>query len=213
MTMISSFCKVEQAMRIKASWDDGAKDDLRIADLMSKYNIPTIFYFSALPTGDKEYLSPDQRRQIAKDFEIGSHTMTHPLLTRIDPERARWEIEESRERLAEEFDQDILSFCYPRGYANPELQQMVVEAGYKSGRSTLVGYIHESENPYFEQTTVHVGCDRKEYAGKDWFEYACHMLDEAIKTPDSVYHLWGHSWEVTKYDGWHSLEKLLERLK
>lgn len=200
-------------MKIKSSWDDGSIEDVKLSKLMAKYGIETTFYWPVMTQSDKFMtLSPTQRKNIAKKFEIGSHTITHPLLTRIDVEQARAEIEESREALASEFDQDILKFCYPRGYSNPEIQQMVVEAGYESARSTLVGYIHESENTFFEQTTVHVGCDRKEYAGLPWLDYALKMLEQARKTPNSVFHFWGHGWEITKNNAWGDLETLLENL-
>ncbi len=204
-------------MRVTSSWDDGTKEDLRLAELLKQYRIEAIFYFPfygvlANERVGRTSLSAEERQQIAKDFTIGSHTLTHPLLTRVNPTQAKAEIEYSRVALQDEFGQPIDSFCYPRGYANPELQMMVKDAGYKDARSTLVGYIMESENPYFTQTAVHVGCNRKEYGGQSWLDYAKNLLDEAIKTPDSVYHMFGHSWELTKNDGWHDLEELLKEV-
>lgn len=204
-------------MKIMASFDDGTVEDIRLAELLDKYDIYAIFYFPVYGeiVNEKQgrtSLSKGQRKTIAKSFEIGSHTLTHPKLTRIRPAIAWSEISHSRKYLQDEFGQDVESFAYPRGYANPELQVMVKEAGYTNARSTLVGYIHESENPFFTQTTVHVGYNRKEYAGKTWLEYAKHMLNQALKTPDSVYHLFGHSWEIDKNDGWYDLEELFKEL-
>jgi len=200
-------------MKLLSSWDDCSLEDLKLADLVSRYEIETVFYWPVRPQTHFKTLSPQQRQQIAKSFEIGSHTITHPLLTRVDIEQARTEIEQSREMLADELNQDILKFCYPRGYSNPEIQQIVVESGYESARSTLVGYIHQTENPYFEQTAVHIGCDRKEYAGLGWFEYALFMLEEAKQIPDSVFHFWGHGWELSKNNAWADFEKLLEIIR
>lgn len=202
---------------IQSSWDDGTIEDLRLADLLRSYKIKAIFYFPyyghlANERVGRTSLNQEQRQSIAEDFRIGSHTLTHPLLTRIKPSQAKVEIEHSRMALQDEFSQSIDSFCYPRGYSNPELQMMVKDAGYKDARSTLVGYIHQSENPYFTQTSVHVGAKRKEYGGMSWLDYGKKMLDDAVKTKDSVYHLWGHSWEIDKNDGWHDLEELLKEV-
>lgn len=202
-------------MKILASFDDGTVEDLRVADLLNKYEIPAIFYFPVYPEvvnerHGRKSLNNEQRHEVANLFEIGSHTLTHPLLTRVATSLAAHEIEVSRKLLQEEFGQDINSFCYPRGYSNPELQMMVKLAGYTSARSTLVGHIHESENPYFIQTTVHVACNRKEYGGMQWLDYAKKMLDEAIKTPGSIYYLFGHSWEINQNEGWHDFEDLLK---
>lgn len=205
-------------MIVKASFDDASVEDFRVAALMSKYDIPTIFYFPGYPhfaneRSGKESLTDDQQQLIAAEFEIGSHTMTHPLLTRVPLGRARTEIANSKKFLEAKFNQEIKSFCYPRGYANPDIQQMVAEAGYTNARSTLVGYIHESENPFFEQTTVHIGCNRKEYGGKSWYEYAKYMLKQAKNTANSVYHLWGHGWEIEKYNAWGEFKQLLIEIK
>lgn len=204
-------------MLIKASFDDGTVQDLRVAELMRKYDVETIFYWPVMPEAVNEAagrisLTNKEMSEIAKDFEIGSHTITHPLLTRIPIEQARVEIEQSKTMLEEKFDQNIISFCYPRGYSNPAIQEAVVEAGYLNARSVLVGYVHQTENPFFEQTAVHVACNRKEYAGADWLEYALKLLDIAIKVPNSIYHFFGHSWECEQNNQWKKLEVLCQEL-
>lgn len=206
--------------KIKISFDDASTQDIQIAKLLKKYKLEknTTFFFPVMPSIVNEpkgrvSLSESQSQEIAPEFEIGSHTITHQLLTRIPLDAAKREIFESRDILQKRYNQEINQFSYPRGYANPDLQKLVQQAGYKSARSTLVGYIHRSENPYFEQTTVHVGCDRKEYAGKNWLEYARYMLALAKKTPDSVYLLFGHGWELTNYPaGLEMFEQLLKEL-
>ncbi len=202
-------------MRLKASFDDGTIEDIKAAKLMKKYGIQTIFYWPVYPkfaNKDRESLSEDQMQKIAKDFEIGSHTLTHPLLTRIPIEEAETEINESRKLLRQKFNQEINSFCYPRGYSNPAIQELVVNAGYLSARSTLVGYIHESENLFFEQTAVHIGYNRKEYAGLDWYDYGLKLLEIAQKVPNSVFHMFGHSWEIEENNQWSKFEKFLKEV-
>jgi peptidoglycan/xylan/chitin deacetylase (PgdA/CDA1 family) len=196
-------------MKLKASFDDGVKEDLILSELMQTYAIETIFYFPSKPEVVNEpfgrtSLTRQERQVISKNHEIGSHTVSHPLLTRISINKAISEINMSRQYLQLEFGQSIDSFCYPRGYANPELMLYVQEAGYTNARGVTVGYLDKPENPYYEQTTVHVGCDRKEYGGLDWFSYALKMLD--IATKDSVFHLWGHGWEIAK--DVHNFDKL-----
>lgn len=204
-------------MKIKASFDDATIQDVRVAELMKKYQIETIFYWPAKPEmcnepNGRTSLSTDQMLEISKDFEIGSHTITHPLLTRIAPEEAETEIVESKRLLEQMLDQPINSFCYPRGYSNPAIQEMVVNAGYDNARSTLVGYVHETENRFFEQTAVHVACDRKEYAGLDWFDYGIKLFEIAKKVPDSLFHIWGHSWEIDKNNQWDRFEQFLKAI-
>ena len=201
-------------MVIQASFDDASIQDMLIAGLMQQYKINTIFYWPVYPEQanaekGRKSLNEDQMQYLAQRFEIGSHTINHPLLTRIPPELAWVEINDSRKILQEKFHQPINSFCYPRGYSNPEIQQMVVEAGYDNARSTLVGYVHQSENPYFIQTAVHVSADRKEYAGLSWFDYGIKLFNIAKKIPDSVFHIFGHGWEISQHNDWEKLEEFL----
>lgn len=205
---------------IKTSWDDGTVQDSIIAELLIEYGFSnSIFYFPVMPSVVNESkgrtsLTSSQALDIASKFEIGGHTITHPLLTRIPIEQAKPEVIDSRKMLQDKFNQNIDSFAYPRGYANPEIQILVKEAGYTNARSTLVGYIHPSENVYFEQTAVHVGCDRKEYAGLNWLEYAKKMYNIYKQTPNSVYHLWGHGFEIDNYpNGIKMLKELFEYIK
>jgi peptidoglycan/xylan/chitin deacetylase (PgdA/CDA1 family) len=206
-------------MKIIASFDDATVEDLIVSDLMLELGIETTFYFPSWPyevNEPKGRISLDfaQRRLIAGRHEIGSHTRTHPLLTRISDDLARDEIFKSRDDLQQEFGREISAFCYPRGYANPTIENMVREAGYTHARGVTVGYIYPSENKYYESTTVHVGCNRKEYAGLDWFEYAVKMLDIALQTKEnSIYSIFGHGWEIKKNNGWGKLRELCEILR
>jgi peptidoglycan-N-acetylglucosamine deacetylase len=206
------------SMKIKASFDDGTTEDVKAAALMRQFDIPTIFYWPVNFHMTNEHngrtsLSDTEQDDIAENFEIGSHTVSHPLLTRIPIETAREEISFSREILQKRFGQEINSFCYPRGYSNPVIQDMVVEAGYTNARSTLVGYVFQSENPYFEQTALHIACNRREYAGLDWMDYGVKLLEIARNVPDGVFHIWGHSWEIEKNGQWERLEKFLKFMK
>ncbi len=198
-----------------ASFDDGVKEDLILSEMMKKYDIPTIFYFPVHPLVVNEpngrvSLTPAERKYISRDHEIGSHTMTHPLLTRIPIAEAINQIFNSKIELMHEFGQDINSFCYPRGYANPELEMTVKDAGYTNARGVGVGYIDKPENPFYTNTTVHVGCDRKEYAGLSWLEYALKMI--TLCGGKSIYSIFGHGWEISRNNSWQKLEMLLGKL-
>lgn len=206
-------------MQIIISCDDCSADDVRVDELMVEYGLDKniIYYWPTMPKYCNERvgrrsLTEDQMQDIASRSEIGAHGVTHALLTRIPLEAAKREIFDSRETLQQKFHQPIKSFAYARGYANPDLQKLVQEAGYENARGVTVGYIYESENSYYQQTTVHVACPRKEYAGVPWLEYALKLLEEARYTNNSVFHAWLHSWELTKYGAWGDFEILLKGL-
>ncbi len=55
------------------------------------------------------------RDWLAAGHEIGAHTLTHPALAELPPERARAEIFDSRKLLEDRFGVPVRHFCYPYG--------------------------------------------------------------------------------------------------
>ncbi len=71
--------------------------------------------------------------------EIGSHTSTHPWLTRIPLSQAREEITSSRKKLEDRFQVPVRHFCYPYGDWNESVRDLVAEAGYDTACTTETG--------------------------------------------------------------------------
>lgn len=81
-------------------------------------------------------------------FEIGSHTMNHPRLARLDAAKAADEIKESRRALEKALGRAPTAFAYPYGNGadEPALQKAVREAGYTSAVSVHQGKADWSGN-------------------------------------------------------------------
>jgi peptidoglycan/xylan/chitin deacetylase (PgdA/CDA1 family) len=203
-------------MKIISSWDDGGIKDMRIADLMSKHGIETTFYIPVLwqrvNTLKRRYsIDLNELRKISKDHHIGAHTITHPHLTSLSPDDAWTEIFDSKKMLEELVGKAVTSFCYPRGYFNESIKEMVRISGYEDARTTKVGYLY-SEDPYETHTALHVGYPRKEYGDKHWTLWGQELFMKAQADPDAVFHFWGHSEEVDRLDEWENLEMFLEKI-
>ena len=70
-------------------------------------------------------------------LQIGSHSMTHAILTTLSPEKLKWEVEASKKGLAELCGGEIHHFCIPRGGVSNAVVDAVRDAGYVtcSGRA------------------------------------------------------------------------------
>ncbi len=79
------------------------------------------------------------REWLAAGHRIGSHTCTHPWLTRLPPARVREEISASRRKLEDRFGVPVLDFCYPYGDWNARVRDLVAEAGYRTAVTTEAG--------------------------------------------------------------------------
>jgi peptidoglycan/xylan/chitin deacetylase (PgdA/CDA1 family) len=76
-------------------------------------------------------------------IRFGSHTVTHPILTRIDDEQIKRELRESRAQLQEEIGGPIAGFAYPNGQAcdyDARTIGLLKQAGYEWAVTTRFGY-------------------------------------------------------------------------
>ena len=72
------------------------------------------------------------RDWLAAGQAIGAHTLTHPHLTRLPPDRQRAEIFGSKAKLEDRFGVPVRHFCYPYGDQDERVRALVAEAGYEA---------------------------------------------------------------------------------
>ncbi|MEO0192902.1 MAG: polysaccharide deacetylase family protein [candidate division WOR-3 bacterium] len=73
-------------------------------------------------------------RELARlGWEIGSHTMTHPDLTRLAPRALRTELLDSKHLLEDLLDREVRFIAYPFGRFNERVKDAAREAGYQAG--------------------------------------------------------------------------------
>lgn len=87
------------------------------------------------------------REWLGAGHDIGSHTLTHPYLTKIPAAKAREEISASRKKLEDLFGRKIEHFCYPYGDWNEAVRELVAEAGYKTACTTDPGVNAAADSP------------------------------------------------------------------
>jgi peptidoglycan/xylan/chitin deacetylase (PgdA/CDA1 family) len=87
-----------------------------------------------------------------RGFEIGAHTLDHPILSLCDAERARREIGETREVLEGITKRPIHSFAYPNGRPGTDFShrhiEMVRAAGYRYAVTTQWGVANHASSPF-----------------------------------------------------------------
>lgn len=208
------------------SWDDTARIDLKLADMLDKYGVKGTFYVITGQIGDK--VSASDLKHIAKFHEIGAHTVTHPHLCRIDLEMARREIFGSKTALEKILESNCaMSFAYPYGEYNSNHMAMLKQAGFCCGRTTRPFFIEHPKNIYEMPVSVWAyphelkdirGLLRvgrifpssfvKLHALKNWSSLARKLLDIVVQR-DGVFHLYGHAWQIEQNNGWKNLEEVL----
>ena len=79
--------------------------------------------------------------------DIGSHTLTHPDLTRLRPEEVENEIRSSRRMIEDRLGRLVSSFAYPFGRSNAGIRALV-EGEYRCACSARLGMVDQSSTPY-----------------------------------------------------------------
>ena len=87
---------------------------------------------------DKLMLRWNQIREMHESGLVffGSHTCSHPILTKIRVNELHTEIESSKMLIEEKLGVPILEFCYPNGDYNLQIKQIVEAAGYEYAVAT-----------------------------------------------------------------------------
>lgn len=72
-------------------------------------------------------------------FTVGSHALTHRPLARLSEAECRYELRESRRRLEDCLERDVLHLAYPHGSADEIVRTAAAECGYRTACSTIDG--------------------------------------------------------------------------
>lgn len=78
------------------------------------------------------------REMVMNGVEIGSHTVTHPILTNVDSERLAVELRESHAAIRNNLQNDRIHFCYPNGNVSGRERDAVAAADYDSAVTTEI---------------------------------------------------------------------------
>jgi peptidoglycan/xylan/chitin deacetylase (PgdA/CDA1 family) len=220
------------------SWDDGHVLDLRLAEMLSKYGIQGTFFLSKHYFDQS--LTNENIRELNKSFEIGAHTLTHPRLPTLSLERQIEEIDGSKKWLEDLLGQECHGFCYPGGRYNADSLLAVKKLQFRYARTVAAHSFDLEHDVYQMPTSAQVYPYPIRRTGRvmphlrdpfcpinnnrpltkligssvlwqrNWNGLMDSVFDWSMHTQQSVFHLWGHSWEIDKYGMWKPLERFLE---
>ncbi len=100
-----------------------------------------------IPSRDRAMTWEDVRSTASSGVTFGPHTVTHPILSQVDSQRAEAEISGSWEAILSETKATVPVFCYPNGTAQDfsERDKAIIRAlGLKAGLSTMPGSVRST---------------------------------------------------------------------
>ena len=127
---------------LKALPEDAVNDALQ--RLAKELDVP----LPAQPPAQFASIDWEQAREMADGgVEIGSHTVTHPILPCLNNERLQEELRQSKTHIEAELRRKVESFCYPNGDYDSRALLEAASAGYQCAVTTESGWNDRQSNP------------------------------------------------------------------
>lgn len=213
------------------SIDDGHPSDMKMARLLDKHGMQGTFY---IPIRNREgfaVMQPRQIRDLAQRFEVGSHTYDHCFLKYMELTDSHYQVTEGKKQLEDILGERVKGFCYPGGKYRPQDVEIVRAAGFRYARTTVNLCFDTGRKPYEMPTTCQIyphqrgvywrnfaraGDWKERHAGlrvavrhEDWIQRLYALFDYAC-LHGRVFHLWGHSQDIDRFDAWEEMDSFLE---
>lgn len=175
------------AKRLAVTFDDGYSSLVRDAlPVLESHGVPaTVFVPTGFPDREPELIWPGiedwartphrgeleplgwdaLRKLAARGWEIGSHTRTHPHLTRLGDAALEEELRESRVELERHLDRPCRSVAYPYGDVDERVIAAARDAGYVAG-ATLPARFELPRPLAWPRVGIYRGDDRWRFRAK-----------------------------------------------
>ena len=191
------------------SYDDGAKQDIRLLVLCDKYRIKGTFNLNYGDLGQRperkyavEIIRKEDVSELYKNQEIGGHGLYHSDLSTIGEPLAMYEIIEDKRNLEKIAEKPLRMFAYPYGTFNDDAKKILKAAGYKGARTVRSTHGFNLPEDTFE---LDPSCHHND---PELFKLAEEFVNSQDRRPQ-LFYVWGHSYEFDRDDNWDVIEEFL----
>ncbi len=147
---------------VALTFDDGYGDFYDNAwPVVRNYGYPSAVFLVSDLTGKENLWDSDElgiRKKLLDDTQIrelkeggvtfGSHTKSHPFLTRLSEQDLGQEVGASKADLEKRLQSTVDFFCYPYGDMNEKVRNAVKDAGYVAAFTTCRGFVHKGDDAF-----------------------------------------------------------------
>lgn len=124
LTKYNEYIKKRSRKAVALTFDDGPNPNTTpvALELLKKYNAKATFFMVGRSVAGNEDII---KQVVAEGHQIGNHSWSHPLLTKVSLEEAKRQINDTTEALKKASGQDVHIMRPPYGGINPTIQAAV----------------------------------------------------------------------------------------
>ena len=140
------------AKPILLTFDDGHWDfDTEVLPILKKYNVKATAYIITGFIGGSDFMTKEQLQDVVSSglVDVGAHTVHHIALSGRLYLVQKYEIEQSKSWLENNYNINVVSFAYPEGSFDRQAADIVKGAGYTTAVSTIAGESQSLENRFY----------------------------------------------------------------
>lgn len=208
-------------IKVVQCWDDGVLNDIRLTELLRKYNAKATFNLNPAfhederleaswkAAGSNEWsckgfrdgkLSKNELVDVYSGFKIASHCMRHENAGSIPDDEFLKAALDARHYLEDLFQMDCTGFAWPCGVYTQSTADALLEAGFSYGRTVEnTDCVEKLSHPMLLHPTCH-------FQDNDFYKHY-----DQVKKDNGIFYFWGHSYECLDSEGlWNQLEHKLK---
>lgn len=217
---MKSFYNQKKLKAVTFSYDDGTTQDIKLVELLNKYNLKCTFNLNSNLLGKSGILTSGNQpvshyklcrediKKVYKGHEVAVHTLTHQNLTALKKEEIVEQVEGDRRNLEDLVGYEVVGMAYPCGGTNNDDRVAGIiknNTKIKYCRTiTNTDSFDIQDNLYrFNPNVYHLQWERM-------MEMAQKFIDADPDKPQ-IFYVWGHSFEMdidSSY--WIKLEELFK---
>ena len=214
------FCEQEKKKAVTFSYDDGVTQDIRLIELLNKYDLKCTFNLNSerLGTGKvvrrrgkriSHYkLFPEDVRSVYEGHEIAVHTLNHPNLINCDEAEIIHQVETDRLNLSELAGYEVVGMAYPSGLINSDDRVAGVirkHTGIQYARNITDAdnFDLQEDLLQYRPSVYHLDFEKMMALGREFIELK--------PEKPQIFYIWGHSYEMDYgEDYWLQLEEFFK---
>lgn len=134
---------------VALTFDDGWESDYTHAfPVLRELRMRATFFVVPTLVGTHGHVDWSQLREmVAGGMEVGSHSLTHPFMDRLDRAGLVREFGESKAVIEERLGLAVRTASLPRGWEPPEFEPVLRELGYRVFCTSRVGWWYPGARP------------------------------------------------------------------